>query len=244
MSHTGQITYLGHSTFRLTLPDQRVIYIDPWLEGNPLCPKNEWHPARADYLLLTHAHSDHVGAVPQLTEKFGCKVICNYDLAGVLGEHYPRGQYCGMNIGGTQELDGIMFSMTKAFHTSGFTGPKGLTYGGASAGVVIELAGLATLYHAGDTDVFGDMALIEELYQPKIVMLPIGDHFTMGPQGAAIAARYFQPHSIIPMHYATYPILTGTVEVFKRHLRPDLAEKVRPLAPGQSASWTADGLVA
>ena len=108
-------------------------------------------------------------------------------------------------------------------------------------GFVIEAPSLATVYHAGDTDVFSDMKLIDEMYAPRILMLPIGDHFTMGPKGAAIAARYFDPAAIIPIHYATFPMLTGTVEEFKQHLGPALAELVVAMKPGEAVNWSDGG---
>ncbi len=117
----------------------------------------------------------------------------------------------------------------------------GLAYAGMPGGFVIEAPGLAAIYHAGDTDVFSDMKLIHELYAPKIIMLPIGDHYTMGPRGAAIAAKYFDPATIIPIHYGTFPALTGTVDAFNQHLGPDLANRVVAMDPGDSVAWTDSG---
>ena len=140
-----------------------------------------------------------------------------------------------------QVIDDLKFTMTRAFHSSGYSTKDGLLYAGMPGGFVIEAPGLATVYHAGDTDVFSDMMLIHELYAPKIIMLPIGDHFTMGPKGAAIAAKYFDPAAIIPIHYATFPVLTGTVDAFKQHLGPVLANRVVAMNPGDSVSWTDAG---
>ena len=233
----GQITYLGHSTIRLTLPDERVILIDPWLVNNPACPKAEKNQPRCDFIALTHGHMDHTEDVPALIKEHSPKVVTNFDFASVLESICSGGQFCGMNLGGTQELDGIRFSMTRAFHSSSYNTDKGLTYAGMPGGFVIEAPGLATVYHAGDTDVFSDMKLIDEMYAPKIIVLPIGDHFTMGPKGAAIAAKYFNPQVIIPIHYATFPMLTGTVEEFKQHLGPALAELVVAMKPGETVDW-------
>ncbi len=234
---SGQITFLGHATIRLTLPDERVILIDPWLENNPACPDNEKKQPRCDYIALTHGHSDHTEDVPALVKEYSPKVVTNFDFATVLESLCSGGAFCGMNLGGTQVLDDIKFTLTRAFHSSSYPTEQGLAYAGMPGGFVIEAPGLATLYHAGDTDVFSDMKIINELYDPKILILPIGDHFTMGPKGAAIAVRYFDPTSIIPIHYATFPMLTGTVEGFKQHLGPDLAARVVAMNPGDTVDW-------
>jgi len=237
----GQITYLGHSTFRLTLPDGRVIFVDPWLAENPRCPDSEKAQSRCDFIVTTHGHFDHVADVAALAAEFKPKVVAMFELANLLSEHAPGGEYLGMGLGGTQEVDGIRFSLTRAYHSSGFQTAAGLLYGGTPAGVVIEAPGLAALYHAGDTDVFSDMKLINEFYAPKILMLPMGDHFTMGPRGAAAAARFFDASAIVPMHYSTFPLLTGTVEAFREHLGPDLSAKLLPMEPGQTVKWSAGG---
>ena len=239
--NSGQITFIGHASFRLTLPDERVILIDPWLVNNPACPAGEKTQPRCDYIALTHGHSDHTEDVPALVQQHSPKVVTNIDFAVVLESACPGGQYCGMNLGGTQVIDDIKFTMTRAFHSSGYATKDGLAYAGMPGGFVIEAPGLATLYHAGDTDVFSDMSLIDELYAPKIIMLPIGDHYTMGPKGAAMAAKYFDPAVIVPMHYGTFPVLTGTVDAFKHHLGPNLANRVVAMKPGETVGWTAAG---
>lgn len=241
---SGRITYLGHSTFRLTLPDERVILIDPWLTDNPKCPESEKSQPRCDFVVLTHGHSDHTGDVAKLIKQHAPQVVAIFDLTSLFENEYPDGKYNGMNIGGTLDLEGISFSMTRAFHSSSIPTGEGQAYAGDPAGFVIQAPGLASVYHAGDTDVFSDMKLIEQLYAPKIVMLPIGDHFTMGPKGAALAARFFDPSAVVPMHYGTFPLLTGTVEAFRQELGADFAQRVVALEPGRSADWTAQGLSA
>ena len=238
---SGSITYLGHASMRLTLPDERVILIDPWLKNNPSCPDGEKNQPRCDFIALTHGHADHAEDVPDLVKQHEPKVVTNFDFATILESECKGGEFCGMNLGGTQELGGVKFSMTQAFHSSSYTTEGGLAYAGMPGGFVIEAPELATVYHAGDTDVFSDMKLIDELYSPKVLMLPIGDFFTMGPRGAALAARFFSPAAIIPIHYATFPMLTGTVDAFKEHLGPDLATRVVPMSPGNTVGWTADG---
>ncbi|MCH8963511.1 MAG: metal-dependent hydrolase [Planctomycetes bacterium] len=239
--NSGQITFIGHASFRLTLPDERVILIDPWLANNPACPDSEKAQPRCDYIALTHGHSDHTEDVPALVKQHSPKVVTNIDFASVLESACPGGQYCGMNLGGTQVIDDIKFTMTRAFHSSGYATKDGMVYAGMPGGFVIEAPGLATVYHAGDTDVFSDMKLIDELYAPKIIMLPIGDHFTMGPKGAAIAAKYFDPAVIIPMHYGTFPALTGTLDAFNQHLSSDLTDRVVTMNPGDTVGWTNAG---
>ncbi len=171
---SGNITYLGHSSIRLTLPDERVILIDPWLKNNPSCPAGEKNQPRCDFIALTHGHADHTEDVPDLVKQHAPKVVTNFDFATILESKCGGGQFCGMNLGGTQELGGVKFSMTRAFHSSSYPTDGGQVYAGMPGGFVIEAPGLATVYHAGDTDVFSDMKLIDELYAPKVLMLPIG----------------------------------------------------------------------
>lgn len=233
------ITWLGHSTFKLVLPDERVIYIDPWLAENPACPAAEKAPPRCDLVVLTHGHFDHTGGVADLVQRFNPPVIGNYDLCDALSKKIGKGRFSGMNTGGTQEIKGVRVALTKAFHSSSLDGPTGPIYAGMPNGVVLSAPGVATLYHAGDTDVFGDMALIAELWQPKVAILPIGDLFTMGARGAAIAARILNPAVIIPCHYKTFPILAQTADDFRAALPAELRPRLQTPDAGQSLSWPA-----
>ena len=236
------ITWRGHATFRLTLPDDRVFLDDPWLHGNPSCPQELQEPARCDMVFLTHGHSDHVGEVSTLIDAFDPMIVGNFDLCAVFQKQFGRGRYSGMNTGGTQTVDGVRVSLTQAFHSSSVDSPNGPLYAGMPNGLVVAADGVATLYHAGDTDVFGDMQLIPKLFDPKICILPIGDHFTMGAKGAAMAAEMLQPAAIIPCHYKTFPLLAQTADAF-RAARPD-ALKGRLVVPdvGQELAWTARGV--
>lgn len=238
----SQITYLGHSAVRLTLPDERVILIDPWLQDNPRCPAGEKKQPRCDFIALTHAHFDHLADVEALAKQFQPKIVAVYELATILQNAKVNASFHGMNIGGTQELDGVRFSMTRAYHSAGYQTNTGFIYAGNPAGYVIAVPGLATVYHSGDTDVFSDMQIIEQLHAPKIIMIPIGDHFTMGPRAAALAASYFKANAIVPIHYATFPMLTGSAREFEDALTPDLAKKIVTLEPGGSRDWTEEGL--
>lgn len=238
----ASITWLGHATFQLTLSDGRVVLIDPWLSGNPSCPANFKKPSRCDMICLTHGHSDHVGDVPALVKAFKPVVFGNYDLCGVLSKQCGGGRFEGMNTGGTLTVDDVSVTLTQAFHSSGVETSSGLMYGGMPNGVVLAAPGLAKVYHAGDTDVFGDMRLIAQLHTPKVCVLPIGDRFTMGAKGAALAAEMLQPAAILPCHYKTFPLLAQSAEPFREALSPGLRGRLHVPEPGQSLSWTQAGI--
>ncbi len=239
---TATITFLGHSTFQLTLPDDRVVLIDPWLTDNPACPDHLKKPARCDLIVLTHGHDDHVGNVGLLIDAHNPMIVGNYDLCGSLEAKLGKGTYCPMSTGGTQTVDGIRVSLTQALHGSSISSPTGPVYAGMPNGVIVDVDGLAKIYHAGDTDVFSDMHLIAKLFAPKIAILPIGDLFTMGAKGAALAAEFLQPEVIIPCHYATFPILAPNADAFKAELSDELASRVCEPKIGEPVAWTADGV--
>lgn len=238
---TASITWFGHATIRLVLADGRVVFIDPWFDGNPGCPDSLKIPARCDMVLCTHGHFDHVGGVKQLVDAFDPVVIANYDLCTVLSKQIGRGRFEGMNTGGTLEVDGVRVSLTQAFHSSGVDSPNGPVYGGMPNGLIVRAPNLATLYDAGDTDVFGDMKLIARMYQPKVCILPIGDRFTMGAKGAAIAAEMLHPEAIVPVHYKTFPLLAPSADAFHRELPENLKAKLLVPEVGQAVAWTETG---
>jgi L-ascorbate metabolism protein UlaG (beta-lactamase superfamily) len=238
----ASITWFGHATFRLQLPDERVIMIDPWLAENPSCPDNLRKLSRCDMVFLTHGHFDHVADVQTLVESFDPMIVGNFDLCAVLEKQIGKGRYSGMNTGGTQTVDGVRVSLTQAFHSSGVSSPEGPLYGGMPNGLVVAAEGVASVYHAGDTDVFGDMALIARLFEPAICILPIGDHFTMGAKGAAIAAEMLKPKAIIPCHYRTFPILAQSADGFRDALPGELARRLFVPDVGETLNWTADGI--
>lgn len=208
------ITYCGHSAVLIEC-DGLTVGIDPWLEGNPLCPPNLINPPSLDIIVLSHGHSDHAGDTPRLAKKYGCKIVATWELATLFGEEGVSGeQLAPMNKGGTIELSGLKISLTHALHSSSFDSPtRGTLYAGEACGIVIS-DGTNTIYHAGDTALFSDMSLIRERYKPQVALLPIGDRFTMDPEEAAQAAKLIGASKNIPIHYNTFPLLTGTAEQF------------------------------
>jgi len=236
------ITWLGHASFRLVLPDERVVLIDPWLAGNPSCPDALKKPDRCDMIFLTHGHGDHTGDVAELVKAFDPLVVANFELSNLLQARTGSGKFTGMNPGGTFDASGVRVTMTQAFHSSSLDGPEGPVYAGMPNGLVIHVDGLATVYHAGDTDVFGDMAIIAKLWAPKVCILPIGDHFTMGAKGAAMAVGLLKPEAIIPCHYKTFPILAQSADDFKAALPGEYKDRLVVPDVGQTLSWTGSGV--
>jgi L-ascorbate metabolism protein UlaG (beta-lactamase superfamily) len=225
-----ELTWLGHSAFRIDSPGGKRIYVDPFLQGNPKCPASELEPERCDLILLTHGHSDHVGDTVRIHERLRCPVIAQVELRAWLGangveldmRHSP-------NKGGTVTWEGIAITLTDANHSSSTVDG---TYAGEAAGLVVRLEDGFTIYFAGDTNVFGDMSLIGRLYSPDLAVLPIGDHFTMGPREAALALELLGVIRCVPCHYGTFPLLFGTPDEL-RALAPAGVEVLSP-EPGKT----------
>src|SRR6476619_3374546 len=208
----ASLTWLGHASFLLVSDEGKRIYIDPFLNGNPKTPDSEKQPSAVDIIAVTHGHGDHVGDTVALSKAFPqAQIVCQVELKGWLGSQgaLVANQLPGINKGGTQEIEGIHFTLVNAFHSS--SSDDG-TYTGEACGLVVRLEGGRAIYFAGDTCVFGDMALIARLYAPDYTVLPIGDHFTMGPREAAVALELLGNPPCIPCHYGTFPLLTGTPE--------------------------------
>ena len=219
-----ELTWLGHATFRVDTPGGKRVYVDPFLAGNPSCPEAEVEPERCDLILLTHGHGDHVGDTVGLHERFACPVVAVVELRGWLaGQGVEANMAHAPNKGGTVVVDGIKLTLTDANHSS--SGPDG-QYLGEPAGIVLELEDGLTSYFAGDTNVFVSMQLIGRIYEPDVAVLPIGDHFTMGPREAAVALELLGVTRCVPCHYGTFPLLTGTPEELRR-----LAPGVEILVP-------------
>ncbi|HEY2326306.1 MAG TPA: metal-dependent hydrolase [Gaiellaceae bacterium] len=202
----ASLTWLGHSSFRLDTDAGKRIYVDPWVSG-PTCPENEKNPERADAIYITHGHGDHSGDVVDLHAKLGCKVLGMVELAEQLSGTSIGEDVIPFNKGGTVEVEGVRFTMVNAFHSSS-NDVAGSVYAGEPTGVVIREGDLS-IYFAGDTCVFGDMALIARLYKPTVAVLPIGDHYTMGVEEAALALELLGNPRCVPCHWGTFPPLIG-----------------------------------
>ncbi len=228
-----ELTWLGHGAVRLALGDGTTVMIDPWLDGNPACPEEVAEQERVDTIYITHGHFDHFGEAPALAQRTGAAVHAIHEIAVYLESHGVHA--IGSNKGGTVECaGGIKATLVDAVHSSGISGDPGIIPGGEAAGWVLEVPDGPTIYHAGDTAVFGDMALIGELWSPDIALLPIGGHFTMGPAHAARAGRLLGAPTVIPIHYGTFPILAGTPAALEE--AADGAFEVVELAIGSPAS--------
>jgi len=226
-----KITWLGHSTVSIQTARGTNLLIDPFIAQNPKYPKSFEHPSKIDYILLTHGHGDHISDVVPVARKHGSTVVAIYELAAYV-EGKGVAKTIGMNLGGTVQLDDVAATMVEAKHSSGAQDENGTHYVGVAAGFVLTVKEGPVLYHAGDTAVFSDMQLIRELYQPQVVMLPIGGHFTMGPAEAARAVRYLAPQVVLPLHFGTFPPLTGTPEELMAKV--DAGVKVIAWSPGET----------
>jgi L-ascorbate metabolism protein UlaG (beta-lactamase superfamily) len=214
-----KINWLGHSTFELTFESGEVLMLDPWITGNPAYPAAH-KVKRVDAIALSHGHFDHVNEVLPLAKEFEPKVVGIFEVASFFEKKGVKNTV-GMNKGGTVDLGFVKLTMTHALHSSALQDGDQLVYGGEAAGYILTLRDGRKAYFAGDTTVFSDMAIYAELYQPEIAFLPIGDHFTMGPNEAAYAARILKVKQVIPMHYGTFPALSGTPEALAAMLDKD-----------------------
>jgi L-ascorbate metabolism protein UlaG (beta-lactamase superfamily) len=229
----NRVTWLGHSAFRVITPSGKVVVIDPWVESNPMCPAELKKFERIDTLLITHGHFDHIADAVDLAKKFKPQVVAIFETCLWL-ESKGVQNTSAMNKGGTQKVGEIEVTMTHAVHSCGILDGDKVIYGGEACGYVVRLPGGLTLYHSGDTALFGDMKYIGELYEPQLALLPIGDHYTMGPREAATAVRLLRAPHIIPMHYGTFPVLTGRPERLREITEDIKGLEIHALKPGET----------
>lgn len=237
------ITWLGHGTFHLVTPEGHKVLIDAWLDGNPACP-DEWKTRALeglDAIFVTHAHMDHTGDLASTATKTGAQVACIFDMAPWLGaQGIAQDKIIGFNKGGTITVAGVQVTMTTAHHSSTVVDENGKVVNlGDPAGFILRMSNGFTIYHTGDTCVHYDMKIISELYKPDLTILPIGDHFTMGPRQAAYALKLIGSRYAIPEHWGTFPLLTGTPDMLRESLKEfgiDTDVEVLALEPGESVS--------
>jgi L-ascorbate metabolism protein UlaG (beta-lactamase superfamily) len=230
-----EITWFGHATFRLVTPAGKKLLIDPWVMGNPSCPDELKDPGPLDALVITHAHFDHIGDAVEIAKSTGAQVVSIPETSAWLGSKDVE-NLVEVNKGGTVEVAGCKVHMVHAVHSCGIQDGDRIIYGGEAAGYVIELENGFKLYHAGDTAVFSDMALIGKLLQPDWAMLPIGDYYTMGTRSAAEAIRLLGVTTVVPMHFGTFPVLVGTPEDLRVEAKDVDGLEVIDLEPGQTLS--------
>ena len=227
-----ELTWLGHSAFRFDTPEGGRVYVDPFLTGNPKTPEPEQRPERVDAILLTHGHDDHVGDTLALAQQFDCAVYAIVELRGRLAaKGLGSDPTQALNKGGTTHVLGVDVTLTDANHSSSEWEEGRFLYLGEPAGWVVDVPDGPTVYFAGDTNVFASMQLIGRIYEPDVAVLPIGDHFTMGPREAAVALELLGSSRCVPCHWGTFPLLTGTPAEL-RSLAPDV-EVLTP-EPGET----------
>ena len=230
------LKYFGHSAFSITTPRGQVALIDPWVTTNPVCPEPAKKLDRLDAIVLTHGHSDHMGDMLALAKQFKPKIVSTFETYLWLESKKTGAQALPINKGGSQTVGDFVVTMTNAFHSNSIEDEGKRIYGGEAGGFVVKLPGGVTIYHAGDTAVFGDMKLIHEMYKPDLACLPIGDVFTMGPREAAMAIRLLQVKYVVPMHYKTFPQLTGTPEELRSEAKDIAGLEVLAVQPGEIIS--------
>ena len=227
-----KITWFGHATFLVQTPGGVRVLFDPWFAGNPACPDSMKKPPKTDLVLVSHGHRDHMDDLVSVARESGAPVVAAFELCDWLGRKGVANT-SPMNKGGSQQIAGLRITMTDARHSSGYVDNGQMIYMGEPAGFLVRLEDGMVIYFAGDTSLFGDMRLIGEMYTPDIAFLPIGDRFTMDPVAAARACEFLGVRQVVPMHWGTFPLLTGTPAELKARVEPRV--QVLELKPGDTA---------
>ena len=233
LNNEVSFTWIGHGTWKVRSAKGKVVYIDPWVMNNPVAPDALKKVDSCDLMLITHGHFDHVHDALEIAKATKPKIVTNYEIGSWLGSKGIAGDtITGANVGGTVDVDGIKVTLVHAEHSCGISDGDKIVYGGQALGFVIEFENGFTIYFAGDTDVFGDMALIAELSQFDVACLPIGDLYTMGPHRAAKAVELLGVKTVVPMHFGTFPPLIGRPKTLQELVDPGV--KVLDINPGST----------
>jgi L-ascorbate metabolism protein UlaG (beta-lactamase superfamily) len=208
LNRNVEFTWLGHGTFKVKTPGGKSLLLDPWVMNNPVCPDGLKDVSGVDAMLITHGHFDHIADAVAIAKQTKCTAVGIFELATWLKGKGVENTI-DMNKGGTAEVAGVKVTMVHADHSCGISDGDAIVYGGEAVGFVVELENGFKFYFSGDTNVFGDMAIIRELYQPDVAIIPIGGHYVMGPREAAKAVELLGVKHVIPMHYGTFPVLKG-----------------------------------
>jgi L-ascorbate metabolism protein UlaG (beta-lactamase superfamily) len=235
------IAWLGHGTFHITTPGGKKLLIDAWVDTNPACP-DEWKSRvrheSLDAIFITHGHFDHANDLLSLATETNARIVCMFDLvAWLTAQGVPEDRITGFNKGGTADVAGVAATMTAAQHSSTSSDNGTVIPMGEAVGYVLRMENGFTIYHTGDTAVTYDMLIVGDLYQPDLTILPIGGWFTMDPRQAAYALKLIRSKHAIPGHYGTFPILAGTPDQLREHLKEfNVQAEVIDLKPGDSVS--------
>lgn len=233
MAEEARLTWMGHAAFKIKTASGKIILIDPWI-SNPKAPK-DLKIEKADIILVTHGHSDHVGEAFDLAKKTNATLIASYELTEIAKANGVK-QILPINPSGSQKFGDLTITATEAVHSSSYTEKEHTRYAGAPLGFILQEKGLPTIYHAGDTGVFASMATLKDLYRPEIALVPIGGVFTMKPKEAAKAAQLLGVKFVVPMHFGTFPILTGTPADLRGELLNLPSIKVKDLTIGKETT--------